>query len=324
MISVRNIVVGYDGFERDERVPAAVVALARAHGARIHLVHVVPPPPRRSWGLGKLTPATLQAAAVAHRRRELDAVARRTARGLTVTADVRTGAVDDQLIAAARATAADLLVVTEPPRPGEPTPRFRANTRRLMRHSPCPVWAIRDPAPPRRVLATVALDDDGAAPRPIDDLVVDLAASVGGPRAQLVVLHAWDVPGEHLLRAYGGLPGGELEHLVGTTERAQRALVQQVVTEAADAAGKSPKVLLVKGSARTLIPEIARTAQSELVVLGTASRTGISSWFIGNTAEKVLNELPCSVLTVTPRWKPRRSKATGAKKAVRPRRRRER
>lgn len=318
MIPVRNLVVGYDGFERDERVPASVVALARAHGARIHLVHVVPPPPRRSWGLGKLTPATLQAAAVAQRRRELEAVARRARRGdLTITVEIRTGAVDEQLIAAVKLTNADLLVVTEPPRADDPTPRFRANTRRLLRHSPCPVWAIRDPAPPRRVLATVALDDDGAAARPIDPLVVDVAASIGGPRAQLVVLHAWNVPGEHLLRTYGGLPTDELTHLVTTAEREQRALVEKVVNEATGDEHRPPKVLLVKGSARNLIPEIARTARSELVVLGTASRTGISSWFIGNTAEKVLNELPCSVLTVTPRWKPRRTRGAASRRPAR-------
>jgi len=35
-------------------------------------------------------------------------------------------------------------------------------------------------------------------------------------------------------------------------------------------------------------------------VMGTLHRTGLAGFFIGNTAEKVLSEVNCSVLTVKP------------------------
>jgi nucleotide-binding universal stress UspA family protein len=38
----------------------------------------------------------------------------------------------------------------------------------------------------------------------------------------------------------------------------------------------------------------------DLVVMGTVARAGIAGMLIGNTAERVLRKLPCSVLTVKP------------------------
>ena len=50
----------------------------------------------------------------------------------------------------------------------------------------------------------------------------------------------------------------------------------------------TPKETLVQ------IPEI------DLIVMGTVGRTGISGFLIGNTAEKILNTVDCSVLTLKP------------------------
>jgi nucleotide-binding universal stress UspA family protein len=38
----------------------------------------------------------------------------------------------------------------------------------------------------------------------------------------------------------------------------------------------------------------------DLLVMGTVCRTGIAGFLIGNTAEEVLNQVDCSVLTVKP------------------------
>lgn len=38
--------------------------------------------------------------------------------------------------------------------------------------------------------------------------------------------------------------------------------------------------------------------KAELVVMGTAARTGLPRFFMGNTAESILSQLVCSVLAV--------------------------
>ena len=49
-----------------------------------------------------------------------------------------------------------------------------------------------------------------------------------------------------------------------------------------------------------MIPALAAANEIELIVMGTVSRTGIAGLLIGNTAEKVLRQVDCSVLTVKP------------------------
>ena len=49
-----------------------------------------------------------------------------------------------------------------------------------------------------------------------------------------------------------------------------------------------------------MIPELAREIKADLIVMGTVARTGISGFFMGNTAETILNRLDCSVLAVKP------------------------
>ena len=40
--------------------------------------------------------------------------------------------------------------------------------------------------------------------------------------------------------------------------------------------------------------------RAQLVVMGAVSRSGLKRVFIGNTAERVLHDLPCDVLVVKP------------------------
>jgi universal stress protein E len=62
----------------------------------------------------------------------------------------------------------------------------------------------------------------------------------------------------------------------------------------------SHEVHLLKGDPGALIVDLARKKRIELVVMGTVCRTGLAGFFIGNTAEKVLQEVDCSVLAVKP------------------------
>jgi len=48
------------------------------------------------------------------------------------------------------------------------------------------------------------------------------------------------------------------------------------------------------------IVSLAKNKNIDLLVMGTVCRTGVAGLIIGNTAEKVLNKVDCSVLTVKP------------------------
>ena len=59
-------------------------------------------------------------------------------------------------------------------------------------------------------------------------------------------------------------------------------------------------VHLLKGDAAERIAGLARELSTDLIVMGTVGRSGVSGLFIGNTAEDVLLTTHASVLTVKP------------------------
>ena len=54
------------------------------------------------------------------------------------------------------------------------------------------------------------------------------------------------------------------------------------------------------GPAEQVVPELVNEYQIDLLVMGTVARSGLNGVLIGNTAERVLDEVPCSVLAVKP------------------------
>lgn len=57
---------------------------------------------------------------------------------------------------------------------------------------------------------------------------------------------------------------------------------------------------VIEGQADVAIPDIAKKIDAQLLILGTVGRTGLSGAFIGNTAEHVLANMSCDILTLKP------------------------
>ncbi|MDZ7686912.1 MAG: universal stress protein [Gammaproteobacteria bacterium] len=60
---------------------------------------------------------------------------------------------------------------------------------------------------------------------------------------------------------------------------------------------RSSKTVARNASSRRLVDDKG----VDLLVMGTLSRSGIPGMLIGNTAERVLNDVDCSVLTLKPK-----------------------
>ena len=58
--------------------------------------------------------------------------------------------------------------------------------------------------------------------------------------------------------------------------------------------------LEVEGYPDNTIMEEAENANADLIVMGTIGRSGLSGLLIGSTAEKVIDQVNCSVLTIKP------------------------
>ena len=67
-----------------------------------------------------------------------------------------------------------------------------------------------------------------------------------------------------------------------------------------DLAHLSCHVHLRKGDPGRVIPTVAAKVRPGVLLMGTVARGGVAGFFVGNTAETVLRQVDCSVLTVKP------------------------
>jgi nucleotide-binding universal stress UspA family protein len=58
------------------------------------------------------------------------------------------------------------------------------------------------------------------------------------------------------------------------------------------------ETLVLWGSPATVICDVAKTRQCDLIVMSTHGRTGLAHVFIGSVAERVVRYAPCAVLIV--------------------------
>ena len=66
------------------------------------------------------------------------------------------------------------------------------------------------------------------------------------------------------------------------------------------AVGADWQVHVVNGPAAEAISELVTRHRINLLVLGTVARSGLSGLLMGNTAERILDDVTCSVLAVKP------------------------
>lgn len=298
-LALKNLVVGYDGFERDEPLPALPVALAREHGARLHLVHVAPGAPLFRWG--GASAEQWHADLLATRRERLAELAAAASGGrLDVRVVVRSGAPHVELIRECLTVGADLITVTDEARSSGGARGFGSVTMKLLRFCPCPVLANRDGLGQRheRIVAAVDLDpeEDGSLNRAI----VRAAAILAQRNASRVTLyHAWQLWGAGLLGPRSRLSPDQLQGIAADTGQSRESEMKRLV-ERARLEGLEARPVLERGDVRELLPGYVERESVDVVVMGTLARTGLEGFFMGNTAESLVNALSASVLAVKP------------------------
>ena len=197
----------------------------------------------------------------------------------------------------------DLVMIATKGRSGLKEALFGSTTMHLMRLCPYPVW-VMNPAQPkhcRHILAAVDPTPFYEQRNALNIQIMDLATTLAHrERCELLIIHTWSYPLEsHVQSGRVKVPQSKLdEWLRGVRDARRRSLGE--LLQLYDLENLKHQVYMLKGEAGSLIPALAAAREVELIVMGTLSRSGVAGLLIGNTAEKVLRQVDCSVLTVKP------------------------
>ena len=192
---------------------------------------------------------------------------------------------------------------------------MKLNDWELLRASAVPVLLLKEGAPPlARAAVLAAIDPSHAHAKPsgLDASILTAAARIAQALGGKLHLVHTVQPGFYGL-ATGGDPAIDAQMLAARHEAIRERRSKEFDRFAARANVPAARRHLVDGEPEAAIPRVAKKIGAGLVVMGAVSRSGLKRLFIGNTAERVLEELACDVLVVHPR------RAKAARMSAKPR-----
>ena len=297
MESLRNILVDIDATASAHPALERAILLATRSGAKLTVADVVTDLPYTQHYL----PVGIEESLMRDRRGQLARIAREVS-DVQAEAKLLVGRPATVLIEEVLRSNHDLVmrshardVTTAGPKP------FGAVDMELLRKCPCPVLLVRHgPAATKpRIACAVAESSEDPDAQALNAKIVELALLMADclESEAPTLFHAW-VPGaERAVRRYA-TDDQFAVYLENERQRATSTLTR--VARLFESRLDGRRTVLRQGKPEAVIPEFVVSEGVDVLVMGTVARGGISGMLIGNTAERVLRKLPCSVLTVKP------------------------
>lgn len=290
-----RIIVDLDASAAAHPALDRAVDLARYCGAAVKLVDVVTVPESAR----RYLPTGAEQVVIGTRQARLEEVASAIG-GVRASVEVLQGRPAQALIAEVIAGGHDL-VIRSHARDLAAAPRTLGSVdMQLFRHCPATVWAVGPQvlSGPRTILAAVHADRQNLAEDALNTRILETAqlmAQASGGR--LIVLQAWHAFAEDVLRTRYSTE--DFEAYIRAAEEAVRQDLDALLARCADTV-RDAKIELLEGRAEDIVPAYTVAHGVDLVVMGTVARSGLQGLIMGNTAERLLQRLPCSIMAVKP------------------------
>jgi universal stress protein E len=172
----------------------------------------------------------------------------------------------------------------------------------LIRGSAAPLLLVKPARWAKALCVLGAVDPGHAADKPaaLDHSICDWSTTL--TRAfdgEAHVAHAYFPASIALSAAVTGMPMA-----VGNEDKLlaeERRIKLESLTTLTEPYGiKTDNVHLLLGTAAELLPEQAERYRADVMVMGAIARGRVQRLFIGSTAERILDKLPCDVLIIKP------------------------
>ncbi len=303
----KNILLVCDFNVQQQMAVERAVSLARQNEALLTVFSVIKELPMNArMAITSMSPQELLDEVINDRHAKTDAIAADIERqGIDVTTQVVTGTPFLEAIRQVLRDKHDLIILAAEGEGGFKERLFGSTSMHLMRKCPCPVWVIKTAkgSKYKRVLAAIDTTIDLSDPerKSLNPLIMQLASSVTQmDTSELHVVQVWSVFAEGYLNVRGQMDERSISKLRRLTKQEYSTQLDDLLAETDPKGGGIYRHLLRNDDAPEAIIKLAKNKKIDLLVMGTVCRTGLAGFFIGNTAEKVLSAVNCSVLTVKP------------------------
>ena len=290
---IKNILCPVDRSPRSLQAFDRAIAIARWQGARLHLLEVIEP----SAPGGSVGPKPAGASGEIRAALEKDLrrmLVSRRAWDVEVEIVMREGNVVREILAEARDSRADLVVMGSHGRGRVPRPGLGSTAEKVLRQAACPVLTVRrgvgrvrrNRSPFKTILCPTDLSAAG------NSAVAYAKRLAKAMNARLIVMSAVEGPGG---RAATG-PAAELQdEREASTRKALARLLPRPVADRPAA-----KAVVVKGKASAAIVKLARARSADLIVMGVSGHGSVDVARLGSTTHHVIRRGEWPVLTVPP------------------------
>ena len=195
----------------------------------------------------------------------------------------------------------DLLIKEAEPKE---TGGFRALDMTLLRKAPCAVWLARPIMHSRehiRVCVAVNPLDESSDGRELSIRLLQTARSVADDcSGVLEIVSFWEYAFESYMshNRWASIADAEMIETLQGVQSEHLKELHKLIKES-QIEGKT-KIHHLRGEASKKMAQFTQEQKIDIMVMGTLSRSGISGFFIGNTAENIFEELTCSLLALKP------------------------
>lgn len=292
-LEIRTVLAATDFSETAAAALDWAVEVARPHGARVVLVHVLalPAPPTDLISPRPDLEHHLEGAAQA-KLDETTAALRE--RGVEVEARLVRGQAARAIVETAAELAADLVVAGTRGLGGLRHLVLGSTSQRIVQHARPPVLTVHpEDLGHHRPLRTVLLPTDFSEDARRAAEAARRLVGFPRPEARVVLLHVYNMPIEYT--AYGPIPTSL--HYLQDVGAAAEARLEEVAAGLREQ-GIEVETILREGYPADAIVEEAGKLGADLIALGTHGRSGLGHLLLGSTAERVVARAPCPVLTL--------------------------
>ncbi len=194
----------------------------------------------------------------------------------------------------------DLLIKTAEDEQNFSSTLFGSTDLHLLRKCPCPIWLLKPDLKSTfsHILAAIDIEQQTLEEKNLNRKILELSTSLSILHSSVVeVVYCWKPFGiQHLKKRCS-------EEEIETFKNQSFSKVEQLFKSTIDPMMDdypNLKSQIIEGSPEVQLAKHIVQNKIDLVVMGSLGRTGIPGLLIGNTAERLFSELPCSVLTTKP------------------------